>query len=168
MIDIFNTVESLYKRNYREENEEFKRGFERALALLEVGIYKSTRYNIGVENKTLKEDLKERDKTIRFLNKKLEVVQNKLSKKILVSGTPLDYFKEYEVESSVGKITLLTNMDKETFEFCCINFSTRYKYKVLDECKSKLLQYINSYKSKGFRAFKNRDVAIKEGAKINK
>lgn len=166
MIDIFNTVESLYKRNYREESEEFKKGFEICLALFETGIYQSTRYNLSLENNTLKLEVKEKDKVIRFLNKKINKNQDKLKEKVLVDAQPTEVFRHFSLGTIYGDISIVVNMERSTFEFCMINFSRRYSYKSLDECKTKVLQYINSFKARGFAAYKNKEVAIKEGVRL--
>ena len=73
----------------------------------------------------------------------------------LASGTPLDTFREVEVETKVGVFSVVINMDKSTLLACLTNFKARYDFTRVDECKSKLLQYINNKSSYGFRAYKD-------------
>jgi hypothetical protein len=168
MIDIFNTVESIYKRNYIEKEDKFKEGFEECLALFETGIFKSVRYNLTIRNHQLEHENKDKDKRIRNLNTEIKRIQEKLNKKVLVDAKPLALYSEFAVTCPFGELKIVTNMEKSTFEFCLMNFALRYKYTTVDECKSKILQYINSYSSRGFRAFKSKETAIKEGVKLER
>ncbi len=164
MIEIFNKVEAILKEHYKDCSEEFGKGASVTLGLFETGIMKNPQYNLALHNKTLKDELKEKDKTIRNLNHKLQLIAKQAKDELLVDVTPHDKFCEYKVETPLGQFSMVTNMLTDTFRLCATVFAYKYEYHSADECKSKILQYINSFSAKGFRAYKSRDIARKEGA----
>lgn len=69
---------------------------------------------------------------------------------------PLDYFQQYEVQTTLGNFSIYTNQDLATFNACCINWEARHDLKSVKQARQSLINYINSKNWAGFYAFKNK------------
>lgn len=156
MFKIYITVKRLLVKNYSEESEEFKKGWKKACEFLMLGIKKSTQYNLSLLNRELEDRIKSLEKTIAKQRNEISALHEKLDDKSLVNVKPEKEYRTFVVEDENGEFEIITNMSKDSFEWCLFNFRLKNTYKRLDECKSKLLMYINNKNALGFKAFKDR------------
>lgn len=166
MIKIYYTVEEIFKKEYVNHSKEFREGFSHALRLFRIGFEKRTDFNKSVKIHEQEIEIKELRKVIRQLDEKIIKMAETIEKTSLISGLPLNVFHEFFVDSGVGSFKIVTNMDRDTINACLINFAARTQFKQVDEAKSKLIQYINSKSVMGFKAYKDKSIAIKEGVKV--
>jgi hypothetical protein len=155
MLSIYERVRAVLLKNYNEESEEFKKGVQLAMSLIEIGIKKSFHYNQALRVKELEEITKKQKAGIRSLNKEIANLRSRLNDTSLVSGVPTEEFGEINIGTSVGEFSVVTNMTDETMMACLINFEARNTFNRVDEAKSKLLTYINSKNYAGFYAYKD-------------
>ena len=166
-LKIYEKVLLIYKDNFKHSTKEFKQGFEECLKLLHFGILKEPDYNKNLRLLELEREVRDKNSTIAALNRKINSLTSTVRQRRFVSSIPLDGFKYYQIKDAVESksISLVTNMDRETFIACWYSFVTGTKAKKVDEAKSKFMNYINNNKL-GFRAFKDVNSARREGIKI--
>lgn len=168
MLFIYYTIESCFKRYYhRKRSKEFQKGFLECLHLLEIGIEKNEQFNFVLLYTELEEECKKLQKENKERLIEIDRLNNKLFEKSIIAKPPLRYFKEYKVKlSQTEEFSIVSNTHRETFEDMCINFSMRYDWNDVDECKGKMLQFINDKKHLGFKAYKDIKHALKDKVEI--
>lgn len=167
-LNVFQKVLSLYKERYQDSTDEFKKGMETTLKLFLIGIKREDSYNLNVRIIELEKKEKEKEKIIRNQKEEINKLIKKTSKQIFISGAPLNEFMFYELpDVTKGEdIVIVVNMDKETFMMLWYIFIARYTWTKSDECKSKLISFINRYEAQGFKAYKDLKTARKEGVRV--
>lgn len=156
MFTIYNTIKQMLVRQFSDETDEFKRGYSKAVHLLLIGIKRTTLYNYALRCHELEKELNSLKKENNNQRNEIKSLIDKLANKSLLQMKPLEVFNIFPVDTGAGYFEIIVNMDKDSFNFCLINFLTRHQYNSFDECKSKLLAFINSRSSQGFRAFKDK------------
>lgn len=164
-LKVFYHVESTFKE-YEDHSREFKDGFLTCLRLFDIGFRKRIDYNLRYRNHELEEENKKLKKILQTKYSKIKDFERDLGISSLISGHPMELFREVLIETAIGNFTIVVNLDENTINACVTNFALRNTYKTPDECKSKLLQYINNKKEHGFKAYKDKLIAIKEGVKM--
>lgn len=162
MIQIYRKLLSIYKEKFPDSTEEFKKGFWACTVMLQKEIKTSTRYNLQVKAHEDSITIKKLTKEVNHLRHVVEVHKQKLKFKELVSITPIDEFKSFELETTKGDFKIVINASAETLMVIWFKFLEDVKYNSSDECKSKFLNYLIKFKAKGFRAFKDLKTAKKE------
>lgn len=169
-LHVTNRVLTLYEENYKENSsEEFKEGFLRCLHFITRGIKKEDHYNLNLRVYQLERENHEKDQVIKKQREEMSLIQKRINQASFISGVPLPYFKVFEVANIVtleDKLIVVTNMDKEMFLNVWGHFILRYKWTKVDECKSKLISYINRFEAQGYKAYKDVKTAKKEGVQI--
>lgn len=169
MLKLLLTLESCFKRYYRNKSPEFQKGFQECFRLVEVGIEKHPQYNAFILVEQLEKEKLELQSQIRHRDKEIKKLSSKVKEKSLFSQTPTTWFREYEVRlSTEEKFTIIVNMQYETFLNMSTNFAARFSYTTSEEAKAMMLQYINSKSAQGFKAYKDEKTAIKDNVKIRK
>ena len=171
MLLIYYTLESIFKRNYKNKNEEFKKGFLECLHYLDIAMKKNPQFNAHIRVQELEKEkleiqkiIKEKDLTINKLNKRIQ-------ERSLSSNPPTKWFRTYTVRISEPVVTtfdIVTNMQYETFLNMSTNFGARFSWTTEDECKAQMLQYINSKSAQGFKAYKDEKTALKDNVNLRK
>lgn len=163
---VYYTIEEIFKTEIKSKSKEFKEGFKSCLDLLKIGCEKRTDYNkliriheLEIENHKLK-------KIISVKHNKLADLERDLGSTSLITGIATELYREFLVDTPVGNFTIVVNMDTDTMNLCLINFNQKHSFKAIDEGKSKLLGYINNKASHGFKGYKSKYEAIKEGVKM--
>lgn len=156
MFSIFYTLKRILEDHYSNESEDYKRGVNTFLKLLVIGIKKNAQYNLTIKNREQQETIKELEKTCKNYREEIKRLNNKVSSYSLLDIKPASEYFSYSVNTDEGDFEIITNMDKSSFEFCLLNFSYRHSFKKMEECKSKLLTFINNRNVQGFKAFKNK------------
>lgn len=155
MLKIYNTVKALLVK-HQNESDDFKRGWQTALDYLRIGIKSSFQFNYAVQNKELEAENQKLKDTIKNQRKEIQILNDKLLDYTLLNIKPTETYTSYRVDTTNSFFEIITNMDKSSFEFCLLNFGFRHSCKRIDECKSKLLTFINNRNYQGFRAFKDK------------
>lgn len=167
MLIILYTIKSLYRRFYSKESEEFKNGFERCLYLFELGMNKHPQFNSFIEGIQKDKEIKELNKQIRDKDYKIRNLEIRADAKSINTKGPLDHFREYDVVTGDASVfSIISNLSFETFSQVITNFSFRYGWTDITEAKAKLLQFINSKSSNGYKAYKDEKTARKEDKNI--
>lgn len=168
VLNVYKRILLLYRDNYLKSSGDFKKGFTTCLELFKIGIKKEEQYNLNLRVYELEQLNHAKDVVIRKQRQEVLSLRKQVSSTSFISGMPLDVHKYYEIGNIVKEdgIKLVVNMDKETFLMFWRDFTSRYKWTQVDECKSKLISFINRYESQGFKAYKDIKTAQKEGVRI--
>lgn len=163
MLSIYETVSRTLEK-YKNENEDFHKGVKTVMGLFEIGIRKSTQFNLALKVRELEKQLNKQKTVIENQRKEINLKANKIFELSLISGQPTKEFRTFEIPIGETKeiIEIVTNMDVEMMQTCLYNFHKRHKFKRYDEAKSKLLMFINSKNHLGFFAYKSEKVFKKE------
>jgi hypothetical protein len=166
ILKVYYTVEELFNTKFANHSPQFKKGFEKCLLLFHIGLKRRTDYNLAIKNVELEKEVKELKKVVKRKYEKLRDMEHDMQNISMISGIPTEDFRIVLIETDLGNFSIVVNMDQNTLNACLVNFALRYTFKTVDEGKSKLLKYINNKNDYGFRAFKDENVAIKEGVKL--
>lgn len=158
MFKVIKVVSDVFRKHYLKSSPDFQEGFKTAIRLFVIGYENSTQYNWHFEAYKLKKENEELKGIIKVQKEQLKSKSKILNEVTLFNASPAKEYKEYIVDyGSRGSFNIITNMTREDFDFCLYNFNIKKSFNRIDEAKSKLLLYINSQNSLGYRAFKNKN-----------
>lgn len=153
MIKIFETVNKL-KVKIEDKGGLYLEGFQTCLNYFELGIKKSTQFNLNLKIRDLEKENQDLKESLRAYKEKRRNIEHFIDNNPF-SLNVTDIYKPFIIQTVYGNFEIVTNMNTDTMYKCLINFGLRYGYSTSEEAKSKLLQYINSKNFAGFEAFKD-------------
>lgn len=169
MLQIYYTLCHCYHRFYSRRSRDFQAGYRECLKMLNIGMSKYPQFNVCIENQQLEEDNHELRKQIKEKDRAFQKLADKLKEGSLFSKSPTKVFYKYELRTPQGgDFEIFTNMERETFMNMSTNFGARFQWDSVDEAKAMMMHYINSQSARGFKAYKDENVALKDGVKIKR
>lgn len=168
MLKIFETVEKLAKNHLVGKSEEFIRGFYNCLDFFLIGIKSNESFNRELKIRELEKEIKDQLERIRLLEKRDRKSQEVLNSKSIIDKSPSFTFYTYPVQTRFGLFRIVTNLNKDFFYACLLNFSLKNHYESPEEAKTKLLCFINSKNFIGFSAYKDFKTFLKERDRVKK
>jgi hypothetical protein len=167
------------RNQYKNKSNEFFKGFDECAELVRIHYTKNQeQYNLALINRDLKRKIdilgdnnsKLKSKYNNLLNEKLEL-ESKLRRLSSFDNSPtpivpIDEFREYSIKTINGEsFTIVANISQQVLNAISKDFASKYIYSTTNECKFKLINFINTKNQVGIFASGNLKKAYKKNWK---
>lgn len=167
------------RKQYKNKPKEFLKGFDECAELVRIHYTKNQeQYNLSLINRDLKRQIsiitenvsKLKYKYNNLLNEKLEL-ESRLKRLSAFDNSPtpiipIDEFREYDIKTVNGEsFTIVANISQQVLNAISRDFASKYTYSTTNECKFKLINFINTKNKVGIFASGNLKKAYKKNWK---
>ncbi len=160
-------IERINQKHHQGKSDEFLKGYFECAEIVRLSLTKNTQYNLEYQNKKLSKELehfkdlyrkaclvidnhREDLLTLKARLDKMEMV------KISIDIKPTNQLKEYSIVAPTGeRFNIVTNIEENVLFSISKDFALKYSFKDTNDCKIKLVNYINSKNDAGIYAFGN-------------
>ena len=165
ILDILKTI----RNNYKDKTDDFLKGFDECAELVRISISKNKeQYNLMLKNKELSKKIELLQKTIYKQDVKILTHVNELgalkesNKRLMLFDysptpiVPIDEFREYNIKTANSEsFNIVANISEQVLNSLSKEFASKYTFNTTNDCKLKLINFINTKNSIGIFASGN-------------